>query len=145
MTFKDLFPSRLTIAAVAGCAVLLPAAVWSSWQWGLANAGKVTAERAHKKLDAEVNTPGTGLRFQLAQCVAERGNLKAASEAQNAAVSAMKAEADRRASQAAQAVSAARQKQRTAEARARALLAQSPRPGESLCEAADRIIQEAVR
>ena len=57
----------------------------------------------------------------------------------------MRAEADRRASQAAQAVSEARQKQRAAEARARALLSQAPRPGESLCEAADRIILEAAR
>lgn len=138
-------PSRLTIAALAGCAILLPLAIGTSWSLGVANAGKVTAERAHKKLDDEVNTPVTGLRFQYAQCTAERGNLKAAAEAQNAAVSAMKAEADRRARQAAQAVSAARQKQRTAEARARALLTQSPRPGESLCEAADRIIMESVR
>src|SRR5690606_35611893 len=35
---------------VAGCAVLLPVAVFASWQWGLANAEKVTAERAHKTL-----------------------------------------------------------------------------------------------
>lgn len=145
MTLKDLFPSRLTIAAVVGCAVLLPVAVWTSWNLGLANAGKVVAENAHKKLDAEVNAPGTGLRFQYAACTAERGNLQAASEAQNAAVSAMKAESDRRAAEAAKAVTEARQKQRTAEARARALLSQTPRPGESLCEAADRIILEAAR
>jgi len=145
MTIKDLFPSRLTVAAVAGCAVLLPAAVFASWQWGLANAEKVSAERAHKRLDDEVNAPVTGLRFQYAQCLSDRGNLQAATEAQSAAVDAMKAEADRRADQAAQAVSAARQRQRAAEARARALMAQAPRPGETLCEAADRIILEAVQ
>lgn len=140
-----LLPSRLTIAALAGCAILLPLAIGTAWSLGVANRDKATIERAHKKLDAEVNAPGVGLRFQYAACTAERGNLQAASDAQNAAVSAMKAESDRRAAEAAKAVTEARQKQRTAEARARALLSQTPRPGESLCAAADRIILEAAR
>lgn len=140
-----ILPSRTTLTLALIVAACLPLSVCASWQWGNANRDKAAIERAHKKLDDEVNTPGTGLRFQYAACTAERGNLQAASEAQNAAVSAMKAEADRRAAQAAQAVSVARQRQRTAEARARAQLAQAPRPGEGLCEAADRIILEAAR
>lgn len=140
-----ILPSRTTLILAGIVAVCLPLSVCASLKAGEANRDKAAIERAHKRLDDEVNTPVTGLRFQLARCQAERGNLQAASEAQNAAVSAMKAEADRRASQAAQAVAGARQKQRTAEARARALLSQFPRQGESLCEAADRIILEAAR
>lgn len=139
-----ILPSRTTLALAGIVAVCLPLSVCASLKAGEANRDKASIERAHKKLDAEVNAPGTGLRFQYAACTAERGNLQAASEAQNAAVSAMMAESDRRAAEAARAVSEARQKQRTAEARARALLSQAPRPGESLCEAADRIILEAV-
>ena len=139
-----ILPSRTTLALAGIVAVCLPLSVCASLKAGEANRDKAAIERAHKKLDAEVNAPGTGLRFQYAACTAERGNLQAASEAQNAAVSAMKAEGDRRASQAAQAVSEARQRQRTAEARARALLSQQPRPGETLCQAADRIILEVA-
>lgn len=140
-----IFPSRLTIILAAVTALTLPLSVCSAFNAGKANREKAAAQQSLKTLDAEVNTPGTGLRFRLSQCVSELGNLQSTVEAQNEAVSAMKAESDRRAAEAAKAVTEARQRQRTAEARARALLSQAPRPGESLCAAADRIILEAAR
>ncbi|MFC5373984.1 hypothetical protein ACFPIF_15580 [Brevundimonas faecalis] len=132
-----ILPSRLTIAACAATAILLPVSIWTSWNWGVAN-------RLHSQLDAEVNTPKTGMRFKYAACEAERGNLEARIERQNRAVQDLKAESDRRTAAADRAIAEARRAQQTAEARSRAIRNQQPRPGEGLCEAADRIIVEAV-
>jgi len=132
-----ILPSRLTIAAVTATVILLPVSVWSSWNWGVAH-------RMHATLDAEVNTPVTGMRFKYAACEAERGNLEAQVERQNRAVLDIKAESDRRTEAANRAVAEARRAQQTAEARAQSIRNQQPRPGESLCQAADRVIVEAV-
>lgn len=112
---------------------------------GVANRDKAVAERQFNRLDREVNTPGTGMRFQLAKCEAERGSLESQLEAQNKAVQALQAESAQRTAAAQQAVSVARQAQKNAEARARDILRQQPRQGESLCEAADRLILERVQ
>lgn len=132
-----ILPSRLTIAACAATVILLPVSIWTSWNWGVSN-------RLHSQLDAEVNTPVTGMRFKYAACEAERGNLTAQVERQNRAMSDLKAESDRRTEAANKAIADARRAQQSAEARVRTLRSQQPRPGESQCEAADRIIVEAA-
>lgn len=132
-----ILPSRLAIAASVAVAILLPVSIWTSWNWGVSH-------RLHAKLDAEVNTPVTGLRFRHAQCEAERGNLEAQLERQNRAVQDMQAESDRRTAAANRALDEARRAKQASDARARSILTSRLNAGETPCDAANRLIVEAV-
>lgn len=129
-----------------GVAVLaVPIAVTASFRAGEARRNTEAAERRLSDLDAEVNTPVTGLRAQLSSCTADLGSATASLDRQNAAVEAMKAEADARDARARQAVSAAQDRARTAERRVQGLLQTTPRDGETPCVAAERLIREEIR
>jgi len=102
--------------------------------------GNWSLEKDVKRLDGEVRTA----QADLATCKAERGQLEQDVKTQTAAVDAWKAEADR-------VRTAGELATRQAQARARSLEVQllgarraTVQPGETVCEAADRLILERV-
>lgn len=142
MKLADLFPSRLTIAAVAGCAALLPLSIWLGWTAGVANRDRVTAEAEADRLDLLITAPQTGYIARLTSCQVSLAGAQASVAAQNAAIDNLQQAADAAGARAAAAVAAAQASARAAERRADAVLTAVPREGEGRCEAAFRLHQE---
>ena len=145
MRIGDLFPSRLTVAAVVGCAVLIPLAVTASYQWGVTHRDLVKEEQRGDALYAEINTEGTGYKDRLTMCGANLAGVQAALARQNQAVDDLKAASDAAAVRAQAAVDAAQARARAAQQQAQTLLLETPRPGETRCDAADRLILEEIQ
>ena len=130
--------------ALVVAVLAVPIAVTASFRAGEARRDTAAAERRLSDLDAEVNTPVTGLRAQLSSCTVDLGNATASLNRQNEAVDALKAEAEARDARAREAVSAAQNRARSAERRVQALLQSSPNEGETRCVAAERVIREQL-
>lgn len=131
-------PGRDTIwagVATLAAVVFLVGCVWLGFEAG-------SAKRQAAKLDAEINTPQTGLRDRLATCKSTVGNLEAGIDMQNRTVEALRLEGEERTAAALKAVADAERGRRVAEGRVRALLRERPRDGEGVCAAADRLILE---
>lgn len=145
MRLSDLLPSRFAVAAAAGCAIFIPAAIFAAYGWGVAHHDRVQAEARAVELDAAINAPGVGFKDRLTLCAANLAGAQAAVVRQNAAVDAMAAAALERTRQAQAAVDAAQARARDAQRQAQVLISQQPQPGESRCDAADRLILEQVK
>lgn len=142
---RDLFPSRLTVAAVVGCAVLIPAAVVASWGWGVSHRDAVREAGRADELYGQIHDKGTGLADRLTTCGVSLTGVRTELTRQNQAVDQLKADGDAATARAQTAVKAAQDRARSAERQVQALLAEQPREGEGRCEAALRLIQENVR
>ncbi|MCG2665043.1 hypothetical protein [Brevundimonas sp.] len=145
MKLGDLFPSRLTMAAGIGCAIFIPLAVTASYQWGQTHRDKVREEQRADGLDDDINAPGVGYKDRLTLCVSNLAGAQKAMETQNKAVDELRAAGDAAKGRAQAAVDAAQARAAAAQQRAQSLLSEQPRPGETRCEAADRLILEQVR
>ena len=145
MSVRDLFPSRLTVAAVLGCVVFIPLAVTASYQWGVTHRDMVREEQRANGLWSDINAPNVGYKDRLTMCGANLAGAHSALARQNQAVDDLKAASDAAAVRAQAAVDAAQARARAAQQQAQALLLETPRPGETRCEAADRLILEQVR
>lgn len=142
---RDLFPSRLTVAAVIGCAILIPAAVVASWGWGVAHRDAVREGGRADELYGQIHDKGTGYADRLTTCGVNLASVGAVVERQSKAVDQLKADADAATARAQASVREAQTRARTAERQVQALMAEQPREGEGRCEAAYRLIQETVR
>ena len=120
--------------AVAGPVAILLAAglVWQSAQLAV-------TERRLSWATKERDAAGQ----DLAVCRANVATLRSGVEAQNRAVDALRAEADARVGQSAQALSAAQKSALAADRRAMAIL--NAKAGGDLCAAAERLMREAGR
>ncbi|WP_426024665.1 hypothetical protein [Brevundimonas sp. PWP3-1b1] len=145
MKIRDLFPSRLTVAACIGCAVFIPLAVAASYQWGVTHRDMVREEQRANGLWSDINAPNIGYKDRLTMCGANLAGAQSALARQNQAVDDLKAASDAAADRAQAAVDAAQARARAAQQRAQQLLLETPRSGETRCEAADRLILEQVR
>lgn len=145
MSIRDLFPSRLTVAAVLGCVVFIPLAVTTSYQWGVTHRDMVREEQRANGLWSDINAPNVGYKDRLTRCGANLAGAQASLARQNQAVDDLKAASDAAADRAQAAVDAAQARARAAQQQAQALLLETPRPGETRCDAADRLILEQVR
>lgn len=145
MKIGDLFPSRLTMAAGIGCAVFIPLAIFSSYRWGVTHHDLVQEQGRSAELHAQINAPGIGYKDRLTMAHANLAGAQAALATQNKAVDALKAASDAAAVRAQAAVDAAQARATQAQQRAQQLLLETPRPGETRCDAADRLILEQVR
>lgn len=135
--------SRLGLGII--CGVLILASVTASYQWGVTHRDLVKEEQRGDGLYAEINTEGTGYKDRLTMCGANLAGAQSALAQQNQAVDDLKAASDAAAVRAQAAVDAAQARARAAQQQAQALLLETPRPGETRCEAADRLILEQVR
>lgn len=145
MKLADLFPSRLAIAAVAGCAVLIPLCGWLGWTAGVAKHDRDQAERTAADLDQLINHPTRGYVARLSTCRASLAGAEASVRTQNAAVAQLRAEAVASEARAAAAVRAAQAEARAANSRALTILQAQPNPGESRCDAAFRLHRENLQ
>jgi len=144
MTFLPLILRNWGLIALVVAVLATPIAVTASFKAGQEARARRVAEGQVAVLDKAINEPVVGLRDRLSACTADLGTAKAAVEAQNQAVDALKAEADARDARAREAVSAAQNRARAAERRWQALLQSSPREGETPCVAAERVIREQL-
>lgn len=142
-TILALVTSRLGLGII--CGVLILASVTASYQWGVTHRDLVKEEQRGDGLYAEINTEGTGYKDRLTMCGANLAGAQSALARQNQAVDDLKAASDAAAVRAQAAVDAAQARATTAQQRAQILLLETPRPGETRCEAADRLILEQVR
>lgn len=142
MTLSSLFPSRLTVAAVLGCAILLPLAVTASWNWGVAHRDAARIERDRKGLDLALNDPVTGYVARLSTCQVSLRGAEASIGRQNAAIESLRLAGEQATARAAASVQAAQDRARSAERAAQSILQERPREGEGQCDAAFRLHQE---
>jgi hypothetical protein len=125
------------VGAAALCAVFLSTTIWLFF-------AEANVKRDRDRLDAEIETPITGFRDRLATCQAQSRNLEGAITFQSEQVAAWKAEADRIKAEGAQATKAAQDRARSFERQLVGARRAQPKPGETICEAADRTIMERV-
>lgn len=125
------------IGAAALCAVFLSTTIWLFFAEG-------AVRKDRDRLNDEIEAPTTGFRDRLAQCQAQSRNLEGAITFQSEQVRAWKAEADRIKAEGEQATRAAQDRARTLERQLVGARRAIPNPGETVCEAADRIILERV-
>lgn len=142
-TILALVTSRLSLGII--CGVLILASVTASYQWGVTHRDLVKEEQRGDGLYAEINTEGTGYKDRLTMCGANLAGAQASLARQNQAVDDLKAASDAAAVRAQAAVDAAQARTRAAQQQTQILLLETPRPGETRCEAADRLILEQVR
>lgn len=135
--------SRLGLGII--CGVLILASVTASYQWGQTHRDMVREEQRAYGLEAEINAPGVGYKDRLTLCVSNLAGAQKALETQNEAVDELRAAGDAAKARAQAAVDAAQARAAAAQQRAQSLLSEQPRPGETRCEAADRLILEQVR
>lgn len=145
MRIGDLFPSRLTMAAGIGCAIFIPLAVFSSYRWGVTHHDLVQEQDRADELYAQINAPNIGYKDRLTMARANLAGAQSALARQSQAIDDMKAATDAAADRAQAAVDAAQARATAAQQLAQQLLFETPRPGETRCEAADRLILEQVR
>lgn len=136
-----ILPSRLTIAAIAGCAILVPLSIGLSWNLGLQHRDKVAAQKARDGFQTEL----VSTRDQLTTCKGSRLGLQAGLDEQNAALARLRKEAAAAQARAAQAVAAAQARAAAASADAERWRSFQPQEGESRCDAAFRLHQESLR
>lgn len=135
--------SRLGLAIICGGLVLLSAT--ASYQWGVTHRDLVEVEGARSELYDQIHAAGVGYKDRLTMSRANLAGAQAALATQNKAVDDLKAASDAAAVRAQAAVDAAQARATVAQQRAQQLLLEQPRPGETRCEAADRLILEQVR
>ncbi|WP_295169649.1 hypothetical protein [uncultured Brevundimonas sp.] len=145
MRLSDLLPSRAAMAAGIGCAVFIPLAITASYQWGVTHRDMVREEQRANGLWSDINAPNVGYKDRLTMCGANLAGAQSALARQNQAVDDLKAASDAAAIRAQAAVDVAQARARAAQQQAQTLLLETPRPGETRCEAADRLILEQVR
>lgn len=135
--------SRIGLGAL--CVLLIAASVTASYQWGVTHRDMVREEQRANGLWSDINAPNVGYKDRLTMCGANLAGAQSALARQNQAVDDLKAASDAAAERAQAAVDAAQARATAAQQRAQQLLLETPRPGESRCEAADRLILEQVR
>ncbi|MFN7110340.1 MAG: hypothetical protein ACK4M2_01790 [Brevundimonas sp.] len=135
--------SRLGLGVICGALIL--ASVTASYQWGQTHRDKVREEQRADGLHSEIYTPGVGYKDRLTLCVSNLAGAQKALETQNKAVDELRAAGDAAKARAQAAVDAAQARAAAAQQRAQSLLSEQPRPGESRCEAAGRLILEQVQ
>lgn len=135
--------SRLGLGVICGALIL--ASVTASYQWGQSRRDMVREEQRADGLEAEINAPGVGYKDRLTLCVSNLAGAQKALETQNEAVDELRAAGDAAKARAQAAVDAAQARAAIAQQRAQSLLSEQPRPGETRCEAADRLILEQVQ
>ena len=145
MRIADLFPSRFAVAAALGCAIFIPAAIFSAYGWGVAHHDRVQAEARAAELDAAINAPVVGFKDRLTLCAANLAGAQAVVGRQNKAVEDLATAAQDQARRAQASVAAAQGRAADAERRVQALLSQQPLAGEARCDAADRLILEEIQ
>lgn len=141
---SDPLPSRLTIAAVLGCIVFIPLAIWASWTAGVAEHGRKAAQKTADAYHLAITAPTTGYIARLATCKASLSGAEGSLRTQNAAVETLRQAAAADAARAKRLVRAAQLQASAADRRAQAVLQSQPRDGEGRCEAAFRLHQETV-
>lgn len=141
---SELMPSRLTVAAVIGCIVFIPLAIWASWTAGVAEHGRRAAQKNADAYHLAITAPTTGYIARLATCKASLLGAEGSLQVQNAAVEKLRQAAAADAARADSLVRAAQLRASAAERRAQAVLQSQPRDGEGRCEAAFRLHQETV-
>lgn len=141
---SELMPSRLTVAAVLGCIVFIPVAIWASWTAGVAEHGRKAAQTTADAYHQAITAPKTGYIARLATCEASLSGAEGSLRVQNAAVETLRQAAAADAARANRLVRAAERQATVAERRAQAVLQAQPRDGEGRCEAAFRLHQETV-
>ncbi|WEK38665.1 MAG: hypothetical protein P0Y50_08875 [Candidatus Brevundimonas colombiensis] len=139
-----IFPSRLTLAAVVGCLIFIPLAIWLGWTGGVAEHDRRQAQAAADAYHAQIADPTTGYAARLGRCAASLSGAEAAVNRQSEAVRDLQKTAAEDAARAERLVQAAQAQAIAADRRARAVLQAQPRDGESRCDAAFRLHQEAL-
>ncbi|MEC7797455.1 MAG: hypothetical protein VX755_09050 [Pseudomonadota bacterium] len=139
-----LLPSRLTIAAVVGCLVFIPLSMALAWSAGVAEHDRRRVQTEADALKAQITAPATGYIARLATCETSLSGTQASIQLQNAAVETLRSAAADAAARADRLVQVAQAQASAAERRARTVLQSQPREGESRCEAAFRLHQEAL-
>ena len=139
----SLITSRLGLGII--CGLLILASVTASYQWGVTHRDMVREEHRANGLWLDINAPNIGYKDRLTMCGANLAGAQSALARQNQAVDDLKAASDAAAARAQVAVDAAQARATAVQQRAQALLLETPRPGETRCEAADRLILEQVR
>ena len=145
LNLAALFPSRLTVAAVVGCLVFIPLAIWGGWSAGVAEHDRRQAQAAADAYHAEITAPTTGYIARLSQCRTDLAGATASLGRQTAAVAALRQAAAEDAVRADRLVQAAQNQARAADRRVQTVLQAQPRDGEGRCEAAFRLHQEALQ
>lgn len=141
---SELMPSRLTVAAVLGCIVFIPLAIWASWSASVANRERQAAQATADAYHLAITAPTTGYIAKLATCKASLSGAEGSLRVQNAAVEKLRQAAAADAARADSLVRAAQLQASAAERRAQSVLQSQPRDGEGRCEAAFRLHQETV-
>lgn len=141
---EGLVPSRLTVAAVIGCLVLIPLSIALAWSAGVAQHDRRQAQVEAAALKAEIIAPATGYIARLTTCQSALSGTEASLKVQNAAVDQLRQAAAADAARADRLVKTAQAQAAAAERRIQAVLQAQPREGESRCEAAFRLHQEAL-
>lgn len=145
MRVSELLPSRFAMAAGVACAIFVPLAVVASYQWGVTHRDLVREQGRATELYDEIHAPGVGLKDRLTLCGANLAGAQTALARQNKAVEAMAQAALDASAKAQAAVDAAQARAREAQRLAQTLLLEQPRPDETRCQAADRLILENVQ
>lgn len=145
MGLSSLLPSRLAVISAVGCLIFVPLAVFTAYGWGLSNRDRIREEQRADGLYDQIHAAGVGYKDRLTMSQANLAGAQAALATQNKAVDDLKAASDAAAVRAQAAVDAAQARATVAQQRAQQLLLEQPRPGETRCEAADRLILEQVR
>lgn len=135
--------SRLGLGII--CGVLILASITASYKWGMTHRDMVREQQRANGLWSDINAPNIGYKDRLTMCGANLAGAQSALARQNQAVDDLKAASDAAAVRAQAAVDAAQARATAAQQRAQQLLLETPRPGETRCEAADRLILEQVR
>lgn len=139
-----LFPSRLTVAAVLGCIVLIPLAIWTSWKAGVADHDRRGAQALAADYHRQITAPTTGFIARLESCKASLAGTEGSLRVQNAAVETLRQTAAADAARAERLVKAAQAQTVAAERRVQTMLQFQPRDGEGRCDAAFRLHQETI-
>lgn len=145
MGLSSLLPSRLAVISAVGCLIFIPLAVFTAYGWGVSNRDRIREEQRADGLYDQIHAAGVGYKDRLTMSHANLAGAQAALATQNKAVDDLKAASDAAAVRAQVAVDAAQARATVAQQRAQQLLLEQPRPGETRCEAADRLILEQVR
>lgn len=145
MGLLSLLPSRLAVISAVGCLIFIPLAVFTAYGWGVSNRDRIREEQRADGLYDQIHAAGVGYKDRLTMSQANLAGAQAALATQNKAVDDLKAASDAAAVRAQAAVDAAQARATAAQQRAQQLLLEQPRPGETRCEAADRLILEQVR
>lgn len=145
MGLSSLLPSRLAVISAVGCLIFVPLAVFTAYGWGVSNRDRIREEQRADGLYDQIHAAGVGYKDRLTMSQANLAGAQAALATQNRAVDDLKAASDAAAVRAQAAVDAAQARATVAQQRAQQLLLEQPRPGETRCEAADRLILEQVR